>query len=305
MNNQQVHLTFKNDLKEDEIILAQFEQTKFESLPRPIKLIKDVLTPEAPNKKDEQKRQYYKKAIADAPFILSAGEQPLFAPKLDPITNQMISTKPIITLGSRKIKEEEKFALIQVQDDGNATINILDENWIFSRKADMEKPLFSNAVEEVDGSDDTRVKKKEYQSEEERYSNFSDNYGDDEDDFNEKNDKTASDDSEDEEKKEAKSRKRLSSSSQPAPRKELMNLIIEKMKASGDEMFLDDLNKSLNPDGNEELSKKLTDLYARVLTVSKQTTESPLIVTLKKEHSSKKPKKRTEKKSEKKPESSK
>ncbi|ELP91400.1 hypothetical protein EIN_154870 [Entamoeba invadens IP1] len=290
--SKEVPLLYNKELKEDEIVLSQFENVVFENLQVPIKLVKNVPNPEVNEKIEEKKRRkYYKLAISESPFLLtSGGTQPAIP---------SAPSQPITSFTSRKVRDQDKFALIQLEDDGTVQINVLDEYWIFNKKFESTKNLSNIAPEEEKAEKETEPTRQRHlpgeNSDEEQNSHFSDRYADDDDEFNPggKNDSfSTSSDSENEKK----SRKRGSETQKPQTKIDLKEAIIKELKANGEEMYADALFKKFNPEGLQDLNEKIGKICQKIVDATAEEN-GPTLFSLKQNI---KKRERREKRSEKK-----
>ena len=268
--------------KEDELLLIEFEDTKIEHLPAPITMCKDAPPPLNSNEKtDEKRRENYKKQISNATFLMNCGEKQLDIPYIDPVTSQQITTEAIQQYKSRRVKEDEKYAVICIEDDQQPTISVLDEKWIFSKKrqvkngtSPMDTPVYLIPIEE---------KKKKERSDGTETNSHADK-SDDEDEMNPKRrksqDSSESDDEDDadmkkrieefyikqrkeiEEKNEK--RKRMPKIDEPNAKRdinELQKLTCEILKKNGNEMDYDNFKEVFGKENNvfddEEFLKML------------------------------------------------
>lgn len=200
---------------EDEYLLVEFEDTKIEHLPAPIRMCKDAPPPPAPSsqstvteKNEMIRRKTYKSQISKATFQMTCGEKQLDIPKIDPITSQPITTEPMQTLRSRRYQEDDKYAVICIEDDKEPTISVLDEKWIFTKRSVNQRLAID--VYNTPVVIDEKSKKKRHRgenSEGERNSHTDDMFADDDDEFNPKHRMSQSSESRDESESETSKRK--------------------------------------------------------------------------------------------------
>lgn len=204
--NKTYNLTL-SEPKEETYLLGEFEGVKFGQLQKPLTLVKDAPPPPIADKNEEKKRKFYKRAVQNSTYLLSSGEKQLNPPRLDPKTNEMITTEPIMTMKSRRYRDDDRYAVICLEEGQNQTITILDEKWVFSKNSVAMAPVQMKITDAPVYRDDEKPKPRrrrngsEDDSENESNSHQDEKYQDDEDEFNPKRRKSQSesyDDSESE-----------------------------------------------------------------------------------------------------------
>ncbi|KAL7711487.1 Transcription initiation factor IIF subunit alpha [Entamoeba marina] len=244
-----IPVTVNKGKQEDEIVLSRFDFPPYEKLVQPLQLVKDVADPEPSNKNESKRREYYKKNIRDAPYLLKTANEEL-----------------------QGRKEVDKYAVIQVKE-GRAIINIVNEIWKFQRKDSKGITLSSVPINtEKDTQRKSKVKQRRRTndddfSDSEQNSHMSEEFEDDHDDFNTGDMRSDSYSSNDNSEEENEERKRQSESEKPKAKQDLREKIIKIMKEKGDEMYLEELYKELNVPDNDENKDSLVKAFSSVLDV--------------------------------------